>query len=336
MPESHQSNNPLAPKEPTIHVIPGEFYGLATRANIQAPKPAAAPASIPTPGVTPIAKKAGGGKAWLLIPIIALLILAALGYFVWQFALKSPAAPAPAVLKPAVTLTPPVTAPEITPPVESASATEAATTTEPVVVPPEAATSTEPVAPPASDQSAAPDTDGDGLTNVEEALYGTDPNKVDTDGDSYSDSVEVINLYDPARLALAKLIDSGHVTNYISKEGNYQIFYPTSWTASAGVGGDVVFDNPQNQPISVSVVDNSAGVSVLDWYLNADPGAKPSQVQQFFTKSGLEGVRSPDGRTAYVSADSRIYIISYAPGLQSEVYFRTTFQMMINSFEYRP
>jgi hypothetical protein len=179
----------------------------------------------------------------------------------------------------------------------------------------------------------APDADGDGLTNVEEALYGTDPNKVDSDGDGFSDSVEVINLYNPAGFTPNKLIEAGLVTNYTSKEGGYQIYYPTSWTRTEKNGGDVIFDNPQNQPISVSVEDNTANKSVLDWYLNSNPGLKPSETQQFFTKSGLEGVRGPDGRTAYVSAGSHIYIISYAPGLQTEIHFRTTFQMMINSFQ---
>ncbi len=37
----------------------------------------------------------------------------------------------------------------------------------------------------------ASDTDGDGLTDLEEGVYGTDPLSVDTDGDSLSDFVEV-------------------------------------------------------------------------------------------------------------------------------------------------
>ena len=38
------------------------------------------------------------------------------------------------------------------------------------------------------------DTDGDGLTNVDETtLYKTNPNVADTDGDGYSDFEEIIN-----------------------------------------------------------------------------------------------------------------------------------------------
>lgn len=42
------------------------------------------------------------------------------------------------------------------------------------------------------------DTDGDGLTDYDEAnLYKTDPSKVDTDGDGYSDYQEVMNGFNP-------------------------------------------------------------------------------------------------------------------------------------------
>jgi len=45
------------------------------------------------------------------------------------------------------------------------------------------------------------DSDQDGLSNEEEKLYGTNPNNSDTDGDGYSDGVEVKSGYDPLRPA---------------------------------------------------------------------------------------------------------------------------------------
>lgn len=41
------------------------------------------------------------------------------------------------------------------------------------------------------------DSDGDGLTNAEEAQLGTDPNDGDTDGDTYADGGEVLSGTDP-------------------------------------------------------------------------------------------------------------------------------------------
>ncbi|MCK5061434.1 hypothetical protein KAR28_02700 [Candidatus Parcubacteria bacterium] len=46
-------------------------------------------------------------------------------------------------------------------------------------------------------QSANGDSDGDGLSDDDESIYGTDPGNPDTDGDGYLDGVEVANGYDP-------------------------------------------------------------------------------------------------------------------------------------------
>jgi hypothetical protein len=58
-----------------------------------------------------------------------------------------------------------------------------------------------------------PDQDGDGLSDKLETLYGSDPKKTDTDGDSYIDGDEVWNGYDPtligsARADYGKIYDS--------------------------------------------------------------------------------------------------------------------------------
>ncbi len=45
--------------------------------------------------------------------------------------------------------------------------------------------------------SGADDPDADGITNAEERLYGTDPNKADTDADTFTDGEEVKNGYNP-------------------------------------------------------------------------------------------------------------------------------------------
>lgn len=52
-----------------------------------------------------------------------------------------------------------------------------------------------------SGKSVFQDTDQDGLTNEEETLYGTNPQEMDTDGDSYGDGAEIRGGYDPLKPA---------------------------------------------------------------------------------------------------------------------------------------
>jgi len=65
------------------------------------------------------------------------------------------------------------------------------------------------------------DSDCDGLTNAEEKLYGTAPKNADTDGDGYSDGVEIKSGYDPLKAAPGDRIDTGKSTaNATSSSGS--------------------------------------------------------------------------------------------------------------------
>jgi hypothetical protein len=59
-----------------------------------------------------------------------------------------------------------------------------------------------------SSMNIALDSDQDGLSDVEEKTYGTDPMKADTDGDGYIDGAEVQSGYDPSKPAPGdKIVD---------------------------------------------------------------------------------------------------------------------------------
>jgi len=62
------------------------------------------------------------------------------------------------------------------------------------------------------------DSDQDGLTNSEEKSYGTDPYKADTDGDGYSDGIEVRSGYNPLKPAPGDKIVNASETNNTAKE----------------------------------------------------------------------------------------------------------------------
>lgn len=57
-----------------------------------------------------------------------------------------------------------------------------------------------------SDNNPIADSDGDGITDVNEFVNGTDPNKADTDDDGLSDKYELDNGFDPVNPADAALM----------------------------------------------------------------------------------------------------------------------------------
>lgn len=141
------------------------------------PSEKAAPPGRAQTGTTPLPVGDSGvilegatfGKKGVIIGLVILLVLAGGGagaYFLLRRG--GDAAPATPVVEPQPT---PEPQPEPTP--------------EPT---PQPAPEPEPVTEP---EPAAADTDGDGLTDAQEAILGTDLTKVDTDGDGLSDREEV-------------------------------------------------------------------------------------------------------------------------------------------------
>lgn len=77
-----------------------------------------------------------------------------------------------------------------------------------------------------SDKNIFQDADQDGLSNDEEKLYGTNPNKADTDGDGYSDGTEVKSGYDPSMPApgdkLGGIAEDDSISEMVGKTADVQ------------------------------------------------------------------------------------------------------------------
>lgn len=176
------------------------------------------------------------------------------------------------------------------------------------------------------------DTDSDGLTDLEEPLYGSPTREPDADKDTFLDGNEVFHLYTPSGKAPGLLRESGLVRVLESSTG-WSLFVPTSWQASLqpdGLGATILTGH--GEQFRIRVETRAASSSVLDWYLAQNPGVLSSQVEQVTTKGGLEGIVGMDRlTTAFPWGNDKVFVVEYRLEGQPFVNFRTTYEMMKNS-----
>ncbi|MFA5358875.1 MAG: hypothetical protein WC310_03595 [Patescibacteria group bacterium] len=178
---------------------------------------------------------------------------------------------------------------------------------------------------------AGKDTDADNLTDLEEAMYGTSPNKPDTDLDSYLDGQEVAGGYDPM-LINKKITDSSQIKKYFSQRFSFAILYPAKWTYSiSGVREDrIIFSSADNETINLSVIDGQT--SLEEWYRqNVDN--KQVNIPLRVLPNGDQVITSLNGLAIYTkkSGINIIYSLVYQPNSENEVNYKTTFEMMAGS-----
>ncbi|MBI3114903.1 MAG: hypothetical protein HYZ09_00195, partial [Candidatus Kerfeldbacteria bacterium] len=189
------------------------------------------------------------------------------------------------------------------------------------------------------------DSDADGLTDVEEVAYGTDPNKPDTDGDGFVDGKvlqadgsiagEVYLGYDPTQ-AGKKLADNANlVTKYTNTTNGYSLLHPKAWTARTTDSTDtsllITPDQATGEFFQVLVQQNPQRLTALEWYQSVAPGVSPSLIESL-TVNGLDGVRSPDQSSVYLVKNDQAYILTYNVGTLTSVNFRLFFDVLVNSF----
>lgn len=181
------------------------------------------------------------------------------------------------------------------------------------------------------------DTDLDGVTDIEEAFYGTNPAEFDSDNDTYSDKQELINLYNPAGIAPIRLIESGIVQDYSSPVFDYMIYYPNTWNVKPldATNTEVIFSSDTGEFIEVMVQDNAAGLSATEWFDKQNILPNVDLNQKAPTREGLVGIKSKDRRTVYFFEGDKVYIVIHNIGNKEEIDYDVTFEMMVRSFRLR-
>jgi hypothetical protein len=176
------------------------------------------------------------------------------------------------------------------------------------------------------------DSDSDGLSDVEETIFGTDPHVPDTDGDGFLDGNEAFHLYNPAAVAPVRLLDSGLIVPFVSPAG-WSFYIPKAWTPTLDEtdGSTATIRTGQGETFHISIEDNSDDLSLAEWYTAQHPNSISSQLREIRTKGGLDGLVGSERLDTQFAWDGKIIIFRYDNAEKPFIQFRTTYEMMLNS-----
>ena len=265
---------------------------------------------------------------FLIFFFFILLILVSLGlggYYFWQYKKSQPVVLP--VVKPTVTAVQEL--PSVAP-VEPVA---------PVIV------STSPITAPSLGESPldfpsvllgdSKDSDSDGVTDIAEELFTTDPMLPDTDGDKYTDGSEIYHLYNPIGKEPMKLIDSGLVSIYTNPMFGYKLYYPKSWAVGSVDSGykDVLFSTFTGENIEVRVLNRLPNESFLDWFgRNAakENYGDYTAVESVFKQSGYG---RKDNLVYFFPTDKYVFAIVYHSSTSNVINYRIVSELFKQSFQ---
>jgi Bacterial TSP3 repeat len=273
-------------------------------------------------------------KIGILIIIVGLILVGALFYFGYSYFIK------PMLSKPG-----PVISPITNAEVSTTTTTPKTETIVPIEViatsTPEISTSTtdldsssEPTFAEETPIILAPitvstvDSDADGLTDAEEKIIGTDPNKADTDGDGYLDLAELKSDYDPLVPGQKNATTSKIITYKIDSKAT--LIYPASWDVTrSDINSTIIFADSDKAFIQLNYQDNPGKINPKIWFNEQFSGITPGEA---ITGDTWQGFYSQDGLAAYIfNKDlSKIYSFSCSP-LTSDASSVTFFHLMVKT-----
>jgi len=174
------------------------------------------------------------------------------------------------------------------------------------------------------------DSDADGLTDAEEKIVGTDPNKADTDNDGYSDLAELESGYDPLAPG-KKLSETSTMRNY-SIDSKTSVIYPATWDVTkSDTNQAVIFADSDKAFIQVTYQNNSDKLSPQAWF---DGQSTNLKIGEAVSGKNWQGFYSADGLAAYIfnKDSSKIYSFSCSP-LTPDTNSVIVFHLMIKTLQ---
>ena len=175
------------------------------------------------------------------------------------------------------------------------------------------------------------DTDEDGLTDQEEALYDTNDSLKDTDGDGFVDGLEVMNGYSPLLIPGTQLVETDYATTYSNVTHTFSINHPSNWIVDARTANEILFITSTTEFIEILIEAKRDFQSIEEWYDEqvSSGGSSDLTVTQI---GPLTGLISKNGLTYYIGDENKVFVMTYNFGTREKVNYKTSFNMMVDSF----
>lgn len=175
------------------------------------------------------------------------------------------------------------------------------------------------------------DTDSDGLTDIEELLYGSNVRLPDTDQDGFLDGNEVFHGYDPATADPATLLDRRVVVPI--QIGSVTSLVPALWTSQELGEGRVEVKAPSGEIVTFALVPAASGTTLQEVVQNlarqtADTGWLEGETS--VSKQGSALFTRTDRLGAVVAVGEMVVEVTYDVASKRTMDFVQTLQMMIN------
>lgn len=172
------------------------------------------------------------------------------------------------------------------------------------------------------------DSDGDGLTNSEETLLGSDPNITDSDGDGFADGSEVQNGYDPA-MAKSALAQSANMKT--EKIGTVIFAMPNTWKRNPGPAGTTVLYTGTPASINVEMGAFTGSSGLLSWLIAQNAGTSVADYTTGDNMNGADVVYSKNRLTAWLLVENTVYTLRYSTNGANTLDFGMLFEYMVKS-----
>lgn len=177
------------------------------------------------------------------------------------------------------------------------------------------------------------DSDSDGLSDLEEVIFGSSITLADSDEDGYPDKAEVGNLYNPA--GAGGLLDNPGISQYQNSAFNYSIFYVDEWMKQVVADGSTaIFGAIDGSFIQIISQANDGGKTIGNWFGDQFPERRIG-ADDVLEKNGWQGIFHENKKIFYLTGSEKnnIFIISYVPEPENSLSYYNIFKIAIDSFQ---